>query len=81
MDLNRNKTDFRMTARSKEKHRSGRTGWLRAAVLGANDGIRTLAFEDADVRREGADWNAFFLKLALGCGAGGSPQQPLAKLS
>jgi VIT1/CCC1 family predicted Fe2+/Mn2+ transporter len=28
-----------MTPRSKEKHHSGRTGWLRAAVLGANDGI------------------------------------------
>jgi vacuolar iron transporter family protein len=28
-----------MTPRSKEKHRAGRTGWLRAAVLGANDGI------------------------------------------
>jgi len=24
---------------SKEQHRAGRTGWLRAAVLGANDGI------------------------------------------
>jgi VIT1/CCC1 family predicted Fe2+/Mn2+ transporter len=28
-----------MTPRSKEKHRAGHTGWLRAAVLGANDGI------------------------------------------
>jgi VIT1/CCC1 family predicted Fe2+/Mn2+ transporter len=24
---------------SKELHRTGRIGWLRAAVLGANDGI------------------------------------------
>src|SRR6202795_4868631 len=24
---------------SKERHRTGRIGWLRAAVLGANDGI------------------------------------------
>jgi len=23
----------------KERHRTARTGWLRAAVLGANDGI------------------------------------------
>jgi len=23
----------------KERHRTGRIGWLRAAVLGANDGI------------------------------------------
>jgi VIT1/CCC1 family predicted Fe2+/Mn2+ transporter len=28
-----------MPARSKELHRTGRIGWLRAAVLGANDGI------------------------------------------
>jgi vacuolar iron transporter family protein len=28
-----------MLARHRERHRSGRTGWLRAAVLGANDGI------------------------------------------
>jgi len=28
-----------MTAGDTERHRAGRTGWLRAAVLGANDGI------------------------------------------
>jgi VIT1/CCC1 family predicted Fe2+/Mn2+ transporter len=28
-----------MRARSKEKHKTERIGWLRAAVLGANDGI------------------------------------------
>lgn len=28
-----------MTAANKERHRTGRIGWLRAAVLGANDGI------------------------------------------
>ena len=28
-----------MPASDKEKHRTGRIGWLRAAVLGANDGI------------------------------------------
>src|ERR1700737_1122669 len=28
-----------MHADSKERHRTGRIGWLRAAVLGANDGI------------------------------------------
>jgi VIT1/CCC1 family predicted Fe2+/Mn2+ transporter len=28
-----------MPARNKEQHRTGRIGWLRAAVLGANDGI------------------------------------------
>src|ERR1700688_2268568 len=28
-----------MPAGNKERHRTGRIGWLRAAVLGANDGI------------------------------------------
>ena len=28
-----------MPARNRERHRTGRIGWLRAAVLGANDGI------------------------------------------
>lgn len=32
-----------MPARSKEQHRIGRVGWLRAAVLGANDGILSTA--------------------------------------
>jgi vacuolar iron transporter family protein len=45
MDLNRNfqgtqiKEVSRMPARNKERHRTERIGWLRAAVLGANDGI------------------------------------------
>jgi VIT1/CCC1 family predicted Fe2+/Mn2+ transporter len=32
-----------VTVRAPEIHRSGRTGWLRAAVLGANDGIVSTA--------------------------------------
>jgi vacuolar iron transporter family protein len=32
-----------MPAGNKELHRTGRTGWLRAAVLGANDGILSTA--------------------------------------
>ena len=28
-----------MPVRNKERHRTERIGWLRAAVLGANDGI------------------------------------------
>jgi VIT1/CCC1 family predicted Fe2+/Mn2+ transporter len=32
-----------MPARSEEPHRIGRIGWLRAAVLGANDGILSTA--------------------------------------
>ena len=33
----------RMPARNQELHRIGRVGWLRAAVLGANDGILSTA--------------------------------------
>ncbi len=32
-----------MPARQRERHRTGRVGWLRAAVLGANDGILSTA--------------------------------------
>jgi len=32
-----------MPVRQIERHRTGRTGWLRAAVLGANDGILSTA--------------------------------------
>lgn len=32
-----------MRSHTKERHRIGRTGWLRAAVLGANDGILSTA--------------------------------------
>jgi VIT1/CCC1 family predicted Fe2+/Mn2+ transporter len=32
-----------MSARHKERHRTNRIGWLRAAVLGANDGIVSTA--------------------------------------
>src|SRR5665811_1326472 len=33
----------RMPRHHKERHRTGRMGWLRAAVLGANDGIVSTA--------------------------------------
>jgi VIT1/CCC1 family predicted Fe2+/Mn2+ transporter len=32
-----------MTPRHRERHRGERIGWLRAAVLGANDGIVSTA--------------------------------------
>ena len=32
-----------MPVRNKEQHRTQRIGWLRAAVLGANDGIVSTA--------------------------------------
>jgi VIT1/CCC1 family predicted Fe2+/Mn2+ transporter len=34
---------LRMPAQKKEQHLIGRIGWLRAAVLGANDGILSTA--------------------------------------
>src|SRR6202030_805821 len=34
---------LRMPLRQKERHRTGRIGWLRAAVLGANDGVVSTA--------------------------------------
>src|SRR6202051_3785147 len=33
----------RLPRHHKERHRTGRMGWLRAAVLGANDGIVSTA--------------------------------------
>src|ERR1700676_1211192 len=39
----RSKEASRMSVRPKERHRIGRIGWLRAAVLGANDGILSTA--------------------------------------
>src|ERR1700730_7264378 len=39
----RSKEASKMSARPKERHRIGRIGWLRAAVLGANDGILSTA--------------------------------------
>jgi VIT1/CCC1 family predicted Fe2+/Mn2+ transporter len=39
----------------RERHRSGRAGWLRAAVLGANDGIVSTAALVMGVAAAGAD--------------------------
>src|ERR1700682_3970453 len=38
-----NKKTPGIVLRRKERHRQGRMGWLRAAVLGANDGIVSTA--------------------------------------
>ena len=35
--------DPNMHVRHRERHRTGRVAWLRAAVLGANDGILSTA--------------------------------------
>lgn len=43
MPAHENKPQARRKPRHKEKHRTLRIGWLRAAVLGANDGIVSTA--------------------------------------
>lgn len=42
-------------SRHPEAHRSERVGWLRAAVLGANDGIVSVAGLVVGVAASGAD--------------------------
>src|SRR5262245_1383397 len=37
------RSSLEATMRHREQHRTGRIGWLRAAVLGANDGIVSTA--------------------------------------
>jgi VIT1/CCC1 family predicted Fe2+/Mn2+ transporter len=55
-----------------ERHRSLRSGWLRAAVLGANDGITSTAALIVGVAAAGADRSAVFTAgmAALVAGAG-----------
>ena len=47
-----------MASRNPELHRSHRAGWLRAAVLGANDGIVSVAGLVVGVAAAGADRDA-----------------------
>ena len=50
-----------MHAHPHEPHRSGRVGWLRAAVLGANDGIVSTASLIAGFAVAGSDRHAILL--------------------
>ncbi len=50
-----------MHAHPHEPHRSGRAGWLRAAVLGANDGIVSTASLVAGFAAAGAERHAIVL--------------------
>lgn len=43
-----------MSSRHAEVHRTGRVGWLRAAVLGANDGAVSVASVVVGVAAGGA---------------------------
>lgn len=55
-----------MPSRHSETHRSGRGGWLRAAVLGANDGIVSTASLIVGFAASGADRHAILLAGAAG---------------
>src|SRR6185295_11881047 len=54
----------------RERHRSGRIGWLRAAVLGANDGIVSTASLVLGVAAAAADAQQILLAGVAGLVAG-----------
>lgn len=56
--------------RHRERHRSSRIGWLRAAVLGANDGIVSTASLVIGVAAAGADRDAVLIAGVAGLVAG-----------
>ena len=56
--------------RHKETHRTQRTGWLRAAVLGANDGIVSTASLVLGIAASGASTQAVLLAGVAGLVAG-----------
>lgn len=59
-----------MEAPNKERHRSGRIGWLRAAVLGANDGILSTSSLVLGVAAAHADHRNILLAGVAGLVAG-----------
>jgi VIT1/CCC1 family predicted Fe2+/Mn2+ transporter len=56
--------------RHSERHRTHRTGWLRAAVLGANDGIVSTASLVLGVAAAGADTKGILVAGVAGLVAG-----------
>lgn len=56
--------------RHSERHRTHRTGWLRASVLGANDGIVSTASLVLGVAAAGANSRAIFVAGIAGLVAG-----------
>ena len=61
---------MRAFLRHREGHRTGRTGWLRAAVLGANDGIVSTASLVVGVAAAGATREDILLAGVAGAVAG-----------
>ena len=56
--------------RRPEQHRSGRIGWLRAAVLGANDGIVSTASLVIGVAAAHSTWSQVLVSGVAGLAAG-----------
>ena len=56
--------------RHKEHHKTGRVGWLRASVLGANDGIVSTASLIVGVAAAGSEQSAIVLSGVAGLVAG-----------
>lgn len=61
---------MRVSHRHTERHRNDRIGWLRAAVLGANDGIVSTACLVLGVAAAGADHKTILLTSVSGLIAG-----------
>lgn len=61
---------MRISRRHTERHRSDRIGWLRAAVLGANDGIVSTACLVLGVAAAGADHGTILMTSVSGLIAG-----------
>ena len=61
---------MRSTRRHTERHRTDRIGWLRAAVLGANDGIVSTASLLVGVAAASADKGPILLAGLAGLVAG-----------
>ena len=59
-----------MISRQLERHFSGRTGWLRATVLGANDGIVSIASLVVGVAASDATHNNVLVAGVAGLVAG-----------
>ena len=59
-----------MARMHKESHKSGRIGWLRAAVLGANDGTISVASLVVGVAASGAPQSSVLLTGIAGMVAG-----------
>ena len=59
-----------MRTKHREGHRSGRAGWLRAAVLGANDGIVSTAGLVVGVAASGASQSTILMAGVAGLVAG-----------